>query len=187
MWPDLPVPHFRAVARYAVAGTLVRVATPGLHERLLAAAGDRTYRHLGELTRTNAETVRRYMQGQAPSAEFLVAFCEALGINGHWLLTGQGPMHLADVRSHELGRADPGELLAAVSATLERLIERVDRLELFVQVAETRLRAHPVGAGSTSRDTEHGRPGASVEVRRDPQRVQSIAGAVAKRSRPDDR
>ena len=112
-----------------------------LHQRLADAAGKRTYRRLGELTKTHPETVRRYMQGQAPSAEFLSGLCHALGLNGSWLLTGHGPMLMKDVRSDALGQADAAELLTAVSNTLTQLIDRVEQLEVFVQTMDTRIRA----------------------------------------------
>lgn len=121
-----------------------------LHERLRIAAGSRTYRQLGDLTGTNHETVRRYMLGQAPSAEFLAAVCEALDINAQWLLVGAGAMKGTQIRAHALGEAKVSELLSAMSTTLERLMERVDRLESYMQVLETHLRAqagdHAVGA-----------------------------------------
>lgn len=112
-----------------------------LHERLLAAAGDRTYRHIGELTRTHPETVRRYMQGQAPAADFLASLCAALHISGDWLLTGRGPMKLDEQRSHALREATAGDLLTAMAGTIERLAERIDRLETYVQTLEVRLRS----------------------------------------------
>ncbi len=52
-----------------------------LHDRLHDIAEGMSYRELGELTGTNAETVRRYMQGQSPSVEFLTALCRRKGIN----------------------------------------------------------------------------------------------------------
>lgn len=103
--------------------------------------GTRTYRQLGDLTETNHETVRRYMLGQAPSAEFLAATCAALDINAQWLLVGRGPMKGTDIRAHALGEANVSELLSAMSATLERLMDRVDRLEVYMQTLETHLRA----------------------------------------------
>lgn len=117
------------------------MALSPLHRRLKAAIGERTFREVGDLTNTNHETVRRYVQGQSPSVEFLSALCEALKINGAWLLMGQGPMHAGDARGHALQEANPHELLAAVADTLERLNDRVTRIELFVQTIETRLRA----------------------------------------------
>ena len=44
-----------------------------LHDRLSTAVGKRTYRSLSDLTGVHPETVRRYMQGQAPSVEFVSA------------------------------------------------------------------------------------------------------------------
>ncbi len=182
----------------------------GLHDRLAVATEGRTYKHLSDLTGTHAESVRRYMQGQPPTVEFLSALCEGLGINGDWLLLGRGPMRREDVKIAALRSADPGELLTAMSGTMERLVERVDRIEVFVQTLETRLRAtsrRPRSAASTP-STEGDRPteqtnahGQSTEPKdRDDQpdgdqpevgeprievKASRIGRAVAKRPRPD--
>lgn len=112
-----------------------------MHERLLAAVGNRTYRHLGELTGTHPETVRRYLSGQAPSVEFVASLSRALNISAEWLLTGTGPMRCEEVRAHALAQADAGELLAAITGKMEGLIDRVDRIEVYMQSLETRVRA----------------------------------------------
>ena len=119
----------------------------GLHERLRIAAGGRSLRHLGELTKTPPETVRRYLQGQAPGVEFLTAFCRALALSADWLLTGRGPMRLSEVKAHTLAEARAGELLTAMAGTIERLVERVERLEIYAQTLEARVRVS-VAAGS---------------------------------------
>lgn len=113
--------------------------TSAFHDRLNQSVGEVSYRQLGELTDTHPETVRRYMQGQAPSAAFMTTLCQNLGISGEWLLSGKGPMKVKDMRSHALKTADPNELMGAIASTLTQLIERVDRLERFVQSVETRL------------------------------------------------
>lgn len=127
-----------------------------LHERLRIAAGSRTYRQLGDLTGTNHETVRRYMLGQAPSAEFLAAVCGSLDINAQWLLVGAGAMKGTEIRAHSLGEAKVSELLSAMSTTLERLMDRVDRLESYMQVLEAHLRAQ---AGETTSGPDTPRAG----------------------------
>jgi len=114
----------------------------GFHARLNEAAGRVSYRKLGGLTDTHPETVRRYMQGQAPSATFLTNMCRVLGISGEWLLTGRGPMKVSQIKSHALGQADPSELMTAVANTLTDLCDRMDRLERFVQSLETRVRGN---------------------------------------------
>lgn len=126
------------------------------HERLQAAVGDRTYRHIGELTKTHPETVRRYMQGQLPATDFLAALCEALSISGDWILTGRGPMKVEEQRAQSLREAGPGDLLAAIASNLEKLYERVDRLERYTQVLEVRLRAvdRPPDATASPRQAE---------------------------------
>lgn len=157
----------------------------GLHDRMVAVVGQRTFRHVGKLTDTHHETVRRYLSGQAPSVEFIAQLAASLGINGHWLLTGQGPMRSSEVRAHALKQADASELLSAMAATIESLADRLDRIERFVQTMEVRLRAARSGAGGnedgqkerSSDERAHGGEAASPAAR--------IGRAVAKRLAPD--
>ena len=85
------------------------------------------------------------MDGATPSAEFLTGLCRALGISGEWLLTGRGPMRSEEVAAHTLRRAAAPDLLAALANAVESLIERVDRLDVFVSTMETRLRGRAAG------------------------------------------
>ncbi len=157
-----------------------------LHDRLSAAVGKRTYRSLSDLTGVHPETVRRYMQGQAPSVEFVSAVCHALKLNGDWVLTGKGPMRRDEVRREALRAADPSELLAAIAESLEALTDRVDRLERFVQGLETRIRgssgrlASGGETGATRGDVEA--KGADAHAAGAADRVRS---AVAQRARAD--
>lgn len=144
-----------------------------LHQRLRTVVGRRTYRELSQLTNTNHETVRRYMLGASPSAEYLSGLCSALDINGEWLLTGQGPMHQSEVKTHALREANASELLSAIAATLERIIERVERIEVFLQTLELRLRGGAVSSPDAA-------PAVSV-----PAGAQHIADAVAQRAPAD--
>jgi transcriptional regulator with XRE-family HTH domain len=154
-----------------------------LHERLQAVAGSLTYRNIAELTKTHPETVRRYMQGHAPSVEFLAAVCTAMGISAEWLLTGRGPMRTSDLKTHALKEANPAELLTAVANTLQQLQERVERLEIFVQTLEARIRA--VQARPTS-ETEF-KPDGTPPAHPGAQRARSVADALPARSRADAR
>ncbi|MFK7760404.1 MAG: hypothetical protein AB8C13_10735 [Phycisphaerales bacterium] len=126
------------------------------HDRLNLAVGETSYRQLGDVTNTHPETVRRYMQGQAPSAAFMTSLCQNLGISGEWLLSGKGPMKVRDMRSHALKTADPNELMGAIANTLTHLIERVDRLERFVQSVETRLNASGMMEAKPSMNADSG-------------------------------
>ncbi len=99
-----------------------------------------TYREIGDLTGTNAETARRYMSGQSPSVEFIIRLCQRKGINGQWLLSGQGPMRASEIKSASLRDAGPGELLSAMAVAIETMRDRLDRVERFVHTLETRLR-----------------------------------------------
>lgn len=175
-----------------------------LHERLAAIAGPRTFRAIAEVTATNPETVRRYMQGQMPSVEFLAALCSAFKINGEWLLCGRGPMKADDVKSHALKSASGGELLGAMATAIERLADRVERLEVYTQTLESRLRGreHLAAAAHAASPERTAAPAASISTERlDEQRsspaaetagaarpavrARRIADAVAKRPRED--
>ena len=136
-------PSWNQTFVYAVCMSTIPTKS-AFHDRLSLAVGDTSYRQLGEMTDTHPETVRRYMQGQAPSATFLTNMCRVLGISGEWLLTGRGPMKVSQIRSHALGQADPSELMTAVANTLTDLCDRMDRLERFVQSLETRLRGNQI-------------------------------------------
>ena len=140
------------------------MATSGLHERMQMLLGEMTYKSVADLTGTNQETVRRYMQGQTPSVEFLAALCRRLDLNAHWLLTGDGTMRVGDGRRTGSGET-PGEMLLALTEMVERVVERVDRLERFVQEMEVRY------VGGTIEE-EGGRAG-------------RVGGAVSERSRAD--
>ncbi len=126
-----------------------------LHDRLAAVTAGMTYREIGEITGTNAETARRYITGQAPSVEFVIRLCQRKGINGQWLLSGQGPMRVSDIKSASLREAGPGELLSAMAVAIETMRDRLDRVERFVHTLETRLRVASAPALPTT-DNAHG-------------------------------
>ncbi len=163
-----------------------------LHVRLNDAAGDRTFRAIAELTGQNHETVRRYMQGAAPSVEFVSAFCERLGLNANWLLTGRGPMKTTDIRSAALALANPTELLTATAGNIEKLDDRVDRLEVFVSTMESRLRAalprDATRADPTQQPTQNRTSDEPTGPPGEPsQRARRVADALSERPRADDR
>lgn len=109
--------------------------------------GKTTFRALGHATNHNPETVRRYMSGQAPSVEFLSALVGAYSVNADWLLTGRGPMDRSALRGEALANADPNELMTAIACRMESMCDRIDRIELFSQTMETRLRVSDVKNG----------------------------------------
>ncbi len=170
-------------------------SSSAFHDRLNLAVGETSYRQLGAITETHPETVRRYMQGQAPSAAFMTNLCRNLGISGEWLLSGHGPMKVRDMRTHALKNADANELMGAIANTLTQLIERVDRLERFVQVIETRLNAggeiEAKGGAALGVDGEgtmvHERSGVSTGGDDGAGGIGGrVAGVISKRASADD-
>ena len=173
-----------------------------LHERLHTAAGKRTFKALSQLTDTHPETVRRYMSGQSPSIEFITQFCSALGICADWLCSGRGPMRLSDQLRHALGEAGPSDLLTAMSGCVDRMNDRIDRLERYVQILETHLRADtepttlaevkPVPApDAASSDSATRGPSADMvtdgesSASPDAGRARKLAQSLTRRPRPD--
>ena len=86
-----------------------------LPERLRITVGPASYRQIADRVEMNAESVRRYMHGQAVPAEFIAAVCRAYGVSGSWLLLGIGPRTLDADRSATIRSATTEELLAAIS------------------------------------------------------------------------
>lgn len=109
--------------------------------------GRKSYRVIGQMTGQHPETVRRYMQGSSPSVEFLSQFCAEFGVNANWLLTGRGVKRMEEAKDEALRTANPSELLKHVAGTLEDLAARIDRIEVYVQTLEARVR-------STARSSE---------------------------------
>jgi transcriptional regulator with XRE-family HTH domain len=164
------------------------VELSALHDRIQAVAGGMTYRALAEATSQHPETVRRYMQGQAPSVEFLSALCFRFDVSAQWLLTGQGPIKHTEMRAHALQQANPSELLAAIAAALERLTDRVDRIEVFVQTMEARVRAGRADGAPRTVDDEPIRETKSSGAKggvAERSRAGRVADAVAERPPPD--
>jgi len=128
------------------------------HDRLSMAAGELSYRKLGKATDTHPETVRRYMQGQSPSATFLTNLCYALGISGEWLLTGRGPMKRSDMRTHALKQANPAELLMAIASTVTSLSDQIQNLDQFVQAMQSHSNPSPLSIQAAQ---PNGRPKAA--------------------------
>ncbi len=122
------------------------------------------------------------MQGQPPTVEFVMAFCEALSISADWLLTGRGPMLAGEVRGHVLKTSAPTDLLGSMAERLRSMRSRLERVEVYVQTLETRVRANRVATGANGAESElkaprQGRDGHSTADTR----TDWIADAVAQR------
>lgn len=173
-------------------------AAPGerLHDRLQVAIGDRTYKRVGDLTNTHPETVRRYLQGHAPSVDFVTRLAATLGLNMNWILTGRGPMRLTEMKPAALREANATDLLTHVALAIEQIEARLDRLERYTQVLEVMLRqgnepqARAITSIEPKPDTRHQQPhdhpAQPQEHPADAQaRASAIADAAAQRPRPD--
>jgi transcriptional regulator with XRE-family HTH domain len=104
-----------------------------LHNRLVEAIGHLAIRHVGDKTGVNPEHVNRYLRGHPPTAEFVAAVCAAFDISADWLLMGRGPMRATDARRQALRETGAPELLSALSLSVQRLVERVERAESVQQ------------------------------------------------------
>ena len=107
--------------------------TESVTQRLQLATGDTSYRQIGVLTGTHPETVRRYMNGQSPSAAFLSSISNNFGISGEWLLTGRGPMLTKDILAHILQSSSSEALLAAVSTLFDNIFIKLAELDRRIE------------------------------------------------------
>jgi len=67
-----------------------RLAQGTISTRVREACGGMSVAAVSRATGFHPETVRRYVRGQAPSAEFLAALVDRMGVNPEWLLCGRG-------------------------------------------------------------------------------------------------
>lgn len=100
----------------------------GLVSRMRCVCGGRTFKKLGELTKTHPESVRRYLTGSsAAQPAFLAALCEAFGVSETWLLAGRGNTYRED--SPNLQFATPVEIVTALRESLREAQIRAAKLE----------------------------------------------------------
>lgn len=83
-----------------MARTLSR-SVQGIHERIADVVVGMTFAELGAITECNAETARRYVNGDSvPSIQFVARLAQVTDVSLRWLVTGEGPRY--DRRSIEL-------------------------------------------------------------------------------------
>lgn len=87
----------------------------GVNSRLRQALQGYSYRAIGEATGLNAKSVRRYLNRDTPSAEFLAKVRSAFGLSTDWALTGAGPSKLGDEAESAILQASGPEPLAALA------------------------------------------------------------------------
>lgn len=161
-----------------------------LQDRLLTAVGDRSYKRIGDMTNTHPETVRRYLSGHAPSVDFVSRLAQAAGLNLNWILSGRGPMRLAQIKPQALKEANATDLLTHVALAIENLESKVDRLERYTQVLEIMIRQHDGRAAGTIEPQPRGGEthghAAPTQAETDAgERADSIADALSERPRSD--
>lgn len=101
----------------------------------MAAIGHFAVRHIADRTGTNVEYVHRYLRGMPPTAEFIAKVCVEFDISADWLLMARGPMRASDARHHALRETPAPDLLSALSVSVQRLQERIERAESVVRSA----------------------------------------------------
>lgn len=89
--------------------------------RLKRVSKDHPQAKLARLTGRSRTALTRYMQGAKPPLEFGAALVRELGVNAEWLLTGEGPMYVAD-------------LPAASTSTGEALLELIRSMDSVARV-----------------------------------------------------
>lgn len=85
-----------------------------LRDRLNQLVRDRSRSEVARRTGTSLMNVSRYLGGTRVPAAFCIALCREFGVNPSWLLTGQGPLSVADVAQDQSQTA--GDLLKLVEA-----------------------------------------------------------------------
>lgn len=85
-----------------------------LRTRLKALTQETSRSEIARRTGTSLMNVSRYMAGTRVPAAFCISLCREFGVNPAWLLTGEGPMRVADVAQDQSRTAE--DLLKLVEA-----------------------------------------------------------------------
>lgn len=110
---------------------------PLLASRLRIAVRGDSARQVADRVGMNPETVRRYLNGISPSAEFLTAICRVYGVLGTWLLCSEGPRTEAERPEHLLGTVSTRELAQQLVERLSRIENRLGTLEQSQRPSES--------------------------------------------------
>lgn len=97
--------------------------------RLRQAAMTITNRRIGYSTGVHPQTARRYLTGDRPSIEFIIAFCGAFDVSADWLLTGRGCMRWPAMRSWAWQTCTMSELCRLLGDAMDSADGRVSALE----------------------------------------------------------
>ncbi|MBA4028581.1 MAG: hypothetical protein C0475_05520 [Planctomyces sp.] len=97
-----------------------------------------SYRRIGQITRHNHETVRRYMTKQVPSVEFVRALCTSLNISADWLLLGRGAVSAPPEGLGGAAEAGPAPLGSDLRTQVESVSARLHRVEAFLGLPGSR-------------------------------------------------
>lgn len=113
--------------------------TVAVMDRLRIVLGPQSYRAIAKLTEMNPESVRRYMHGREPSVEFISRVCLKLGVRADWILFGIEPVLEKDAERTAISSASITEILYAIVGVVERTVDRIDRIEAYIQTNEQRI------------------------------------------------
>ncbi len=82
---------------------------PAFRARVIALIESKSRRDVARTTGVSTETLRRYLRGDSPSCEFIMALCEEFGVSAHWLMFGQGPRLSEDLPQSHGDTWSPGQ------------------------------------------------------------------------------
>lgn len=130
--------------------------TLGSRIRTAVAASGLTQRKVAEKTGVDESAVSRYVRDhQAPSADYLARFISVTGVDGHWLLTGEGSPK----------RADPVVSVRMLDSVMDALASEGDEAAKLLAAARNRhlLRAQGIVQSLAETQTEPQEKGSTGE------------------------
>ncbi len=89
----------------------------------------------------SVRALRRACNSGKADAVMLRKICLVNGVNGHWLLTGQGSMRAPDLECQTHEEIQTAEVLAAIEQRLDRLQQLVDSARAQPGADEARRRS----------------------------------------------
>ncbi|MBX3356959.1 MAG: helix-turn-helix transcriptional regulator [Phycisphaeraceae bacterium] len=112
---DSPASRAPTIPSDAVAALRALPAMPAFRTRMTALIESKSRREIARATGVSTETLRRYLRGDSPSCEFVMALCEEFGVSAHWLMFGSGPLRSSDLPRRSGESWTPGKPLSPPS------------------------------------------------------------------------
>lgn len=90
---------------------------------------------IAEMTSISSESVHRYLNGSAPSIEFITRLAVHTGTSLQWLLLGEGPQYACTLEEWYVARSSTAALTHELERRITALLDKLERIDRFINLS----------------------------------------------------